>query len=177
MDRCPHSEKRKLSLTTQAPSATLLKVFAKNVGSGWTSELIRPLAYLGSPTSRKQMVYEEEMLSSGRWYIFPGRIESLHISLWLSNKYGLWVIFLLQSKKNSFILSEENHASSRVLHCSHCFLDASSHQASRIRQTVKLKNGEGMVEILMHEQSNEECQSHTCCKFSNYKKGKIRVTN
>lgn len=40
------------------------------------------------------------------------------------------------------------------------FLDASPHQASGTWQTIRLKNRKEMGKILMHEQSNEECQSH-----------------
>lgn len=134
------------------------------------------------------MEYEESVLSSGRWHIFLGGMERLrislwlsvlggmerlHISLWLSVECELQVTLLLQNKKNSSIPSKENCVSSRPLYCSHCLLSASPHQTSGSWQIIRLKNKTGVGETLMHGQSNEECQSHASCIFSNDKNGII----
>lgn len=149
-------------------SATSINVFTKNVGTGWTCELISPLAHCGSLNRdnrwcmRKQCHSLEDGIcfSEGlRGYIFL-------CDYWITIEYELQVILLLQNKKNSSIPSKENRVSSKALCCSRCFLYASPHQASGTWQTIRLKSRNGMGAILMHEQSSEECQSHTCYRFS-----------
>ena len=179
VDRCPHSEKMKQSKYDN--TATFSNFAEKSLPLMWGLAehlnwsvllliMVDPLAE-NRWCMRKQCCPLEDAVSFSvglRGYIF---LWGYQLNMDCKQR------FCFKSKKNSSIPSKENHVSSRALYCSHCFPDASPHQASGTWQPIRLKNRKGMGEVLMHEESNEECQSHACCRFHNDINSIISVSN
>lgn len=141
MDRCPHRKKEiqqvcQLSYLQQLCWKSLPRMWDLAEHLKWSITLlimVVPLAEDRWHMRKHAVLLQMVCISYQDW-------EMTYLSATINRIWTASDTFA-SKQGNSSIPSKEHHVSSSALYCSHCFLDASHHQASGTSQgNIKLRN-------------------------------------